>query len=194
TVELLDGTGTVIATTTTDGAGAYAFTGVAAGDHTVRIVSATLPSNVTTPSADRDATLDGQTTVTVPAGGVIDDADFGYEPDPTTGSIVVEVFADIDGNATQDGADPDLSGVTVELLDNSGTVVATGVTAADGTFTFSGVLAGDYTTRVDTSTLPADTTTLTADPDATADSSHPLTLVAGTTDTSSVYGYQPLGS
>ena len=40
-----------------------------------------------------------------------------------------------------------IAGVTIELLNSSGNVVATTLTAADGTFQFTDLLPGDYTIR-----------------------------------------------
>ncbi|NNE74288.1 MAG: hypothetical protein HKN26_11535 [Acidimicrobiales bacterium] len=194
TIDLLDAGGTVVATATTDGSGAYAFSGLTAGDYTVRIDAGTLPANVTTPTGDRDGTLDGETTVTVTVGEVVTDADFAYEPDPLTSTLGDTIYADVDGNGTQDVGEPGLAGVTVNLLDDGGTVVATATTAADGTYSFVGVLSGDYTVEVDTTTLPADTTTPTADPDPTLDGSHSLTVVGGVDQSDIDFGFQPLGT
>jgi len=46
-----------------------------------------------------------------------------------------------------DGDEPAVSGVTVELLDENGMVVATEVTGTDGTYIFTGLTAGDYQVR-----------------------------------------------
>ncbi|MGH1505186.1 MAG: SdrD B-like domain-containing protein, partial [Acidimicrobiales bacterium] len=191
TVELLDAVGTVIASDVTDASGVYGFTGLAAGDYTVRVDTSTLPADTTTQTADRDASLDGETSVTLGFGTDIVDADFGYQP---LGSIGDRVWSDVDGDGTQDAGEPGLSGVTVELLDGTGTVITSDVTDGTGDYGFTGLAVGDYTVRVDTSTLPADTTTQTGDRDATLDDETDITLAAGADVTDADFGYQPLGS
>ncbi|MGH1506237.1 MAG: SdrD B-like domain-containing protein, partial [Acidimicrobiales bacterium] len=151
----------------------------------------TLPADTTTQTADRDATLDDETAITLTAGADIVDADFGYQP---LGTIGDRVWSDLDGDGIQDAGEPGLSGVTVELLDAVGTVVATDTTDGAGAYSFAGLTAGDYTVRVDTSTLPANTTTQTGDPDATIDGETAITLAAGDDITTADFGYQPLGS
>ena len=71
--KLVDGGGNVIATATTSGGGAYAFTDVAPSplDYTVRIVTATVP-------AGYDATTPESIDVTVTSDDDVTDADFGY--------------------------------------------------------------------------------------------------------------------
>ncbi|MGH1505188.1 MAG: SdrD B-like domain-containing protein, partial [Acidimicrobiales bacterium] len=190
TVELLDGAGTVIGSDVTDATGDYGFTGLPAGDYTVRIDAGTLPADTTTQTADRDATADGQTTVTLAAAGTIDDADFGYQP---LGTIGDTVYADDNGNGAQDGAESGIAGVTVELLDGAGTVIATDVTDAAGDYGFAGLPAGDYTVRVDSGTLPAGVVP-TDDPDGTLDHETAITLAAGSDITDADFGYQALSS
>ncbi|MGH1505169.1 MAG: SdrD B-like domain-containing protein, partial [Acidimicrobiales bacterium] len=191
TVELLDGTGTVIATTITSLSGTYSFSGLAAGDYSVRIDTSSLPANTSTQTGDPDATLDDETAITLAAGEDVTDADFGYQP---LGLIGDRVWSDLDGDGVQDAGEPGLSGVTVELLDAVGTVIASDVTDGVGAYSFTGLAADDYSVRVDVSTLPANTSTQTGDPDATLDDETDITLAAGADVTDADFGYQPLGS
>ena len=69
------------------------------------------------------------------------------------------VFLDQNGNHTQDPTDPGLSGVTVELIDSSGTIVGTTITDANGDYGFI-IPPGTYTVRF---TPPADHTFVTQD-------------------------------
>ncbi|MHC4091613.1 MAG: beta strand repeat-containing protein [Planctomycetota bacterium] len=88
-----------------------------------------------------------------------DDPDVGGVTDATctdvdTHTIGDRVWDDADADGVQDGGEPGINGVTVELLDGSSTVIATQVTSGDGNYTFSNLLAGTYSVRIDSSTLP----------------------------------------
>ncbi len=190
-VELLDAGGALLATSTTDGAGAYSFPGLPGGDYTVRIVTASLPATTTTPTGDRDGVLDAQTSVTLAPGESADDVDFGFQP---LGSIGDTVFADDDGDGLQDPGEPGLPGVTVDLLDTAGAVLSTAVTNGFGHYSFGSLPAGSFTVRIDTSTLPTETTTATADPDLVLDDRTTVALPAGGSVATADFGYQPLGS
>jgi len=64
---------------------------------------------------------------------------------PTFGSIGDVVWHDLDGDGAQDGNEPGVENVTVNLLDDQG--VATGQTAktdADGRYLFDDLASGDY--------------------------------------------------
>ena len=75
--------------------------------------------------------------------------DFGFAP---THSIGNRIFLD-DGSGSggkkndgiQNGTEPGIAGVVVQLKNNSGTVVATTTTDATGYYRFDGLLAGTYT-------------------------------------------------
>ncbi|MGH1505187.1 MAG: SdrD B-like domain-containing protein, partial [Acidimicrobiales bacterium] len=146
-----------------------------------------LPADTTTQTADRDATLDDETAITLTAGTDIVDADFGYQPLGTIGDLV---YSDADGSGAFNLGDSGLSGVTVELLDGTGTVIATDVTDGAGNYAFAGLEAGAYTVRVDASTLPAGVTQ-TDDRDATLDDETSITLAAGEDVSDADFGYEP---
>ncbi len=76
TVTLRDGSGTVVATATTDGDGNYGFGDLPPGTYTVEVDTSTLPTGVTI-VADPDGANDGRNTVTLSAGQRIDTVDFG---------------------------------------------------------------------------------------------------------------------
>ncbi len=63
---------------------------------------------------------------------------------PLFGRIGDKVWEDLNRNGLQDPGEPGIQGVTVNLLDADGNVVATKTTDANGSFIFYGVLAGDY--------------------------------------------------
>ena len=152
TVQLLDNVGNVTATQVTSGDGNYLFNNLAAGNYMVRVVAASLPVGVA-PTFDLDGTSSPNiASFSLAAGQNKTNVDFGYRG---TGSIGDRVWLDGDGDGQQDVGEAGINGVTVELLDNGGNVIATEVTSGDGHYTFSNLNAGSYTVRVVAATLPA---------------------------------------
>ncbi len=150
-LELLDGSGNLIGSTVTSGDGNYSFVHLAPGTYTVRVDDTTLPAGLA-PSSDLDGTGTADTaTFQLAPGAQRTDVDFGYKG---TASIGDRVWNDADGNGGQGGGEAGLNNVTVELLNSGGTVVRTTTTSGDGNYTFSGLLAGTYTVRVASGTLP----------------------------------------
>ncbi len=82
-------------------------------------------------------------------------ADFGFRYDgdgdgvadedagDPTGAITGNVFLDSDGDETLDSGE-EMIGVTVNLFDSDGNLIATTLTDASGTYTFTGVPIGQY--------------------------------------------------
>jgi protocatechuate 3,4-dioxygenase beta subunit len=157
TVNLLNSAGTVIGTTTTSATGAYSFTNLAPDTYGVSFVTpagytATL-SNVTTPGAtdanDSDPVGGTVTGITLTSGQTNNTIDAGfYQP----GSIGNFVWNDTNGNGVQDAGEPGIAGVTVNLLNAAGTIIATTTTDANGAYTFANVAPGTYSV---TFTTPA---------------------------------------
>ena len=190
TVELLDSANSVVATTVTAGDGNYTFNNLAAGDYSVRVVSATVP-----PGYVQTYDLDGLGTPHIASFSLAinqnrTDVDFGYRA-PTDASVGDRVWRDDNGDGIQDVGEPGLNGVTVELLDSSNNVVATTVTAGDGTYTFDNLAAGDYSVRVVSGTLPAGYTP-TFDFDGVG-TPHVATFTLATSEdrTDIDFGYEP---
>jgi len=73
---------------------------------------------------------------------------------PCTGSIGDFVWNDLNRDGIQDLGEPGIGGVTVNLEDDTGTVIATTTTGPNGFYQFTGLCAGDYKVVVDESTLP----------------------------------------
>jgi protocatechuate 3,4-dioxygenase beta subunit len=150
TVKLLDATGTtVLATTTTDGSGLYLFTGLTPGTYTVMFVP---PSGyMVSPKGqgaddakDSDADLStGMTgTYTLASGQTNLTVDAGLFRKAALGDFVWE---DKNVNGAQDAGEPGIPGVTVKLLDATGTtVLATTTTDASGLYLFTGLTPGTY--------------------------------------------------
>ena len=184
TVELLDAGGVVIDTQVTSGDGNYAFTDLPPGDYTVRVT----PPADTNQTGDPDPTFDNESTVTLLAGDAIDTVDFGYQTN--TGSIGDRVWLDQNGDGVQDAGENGINGVTVELFDDTGTIVDSQITAGDGDYLFVDVPAGDYTVRV----TPPPLLFQTFDLDGVLDDETSVTLIAGDDRTDVDFGYDENGS
>jgi protocatechuate 3,4-dioxygenase beta subunit len=61
-----------------------------------------------------------------------------------TASIGNYVWNDLNGNGTQDAAEPGMAGVTVTLYNASGNPIATTITDATGAYQFSNLVPGNY--------------------------------------------------
>ncbi len=177
-VEILDAAGQILKTATTDADGAYRFDLLPPGDYTVRTVGSTIPSGFgpTTPES---------ITLSLPAGGAIGTADFGYRP---IGSVGDRVWRDDDGDAAQDEGEPGLPGVTVELRTPADVLLASQTTGADGRYLFTGLDAGTYVVHVLDATAPAGSQRTTPTDSLSA------TIPAGGSDVTLDFGYQPTGS
>ncbi|MEN9892749.1 MAG: hypothetical protein RLY78_3044, partial [Pseudomonadota bacterium] len=182
TVQLLNAAGTVLATTTTDAAGNYLFDNLAPGAYTVKFVTPTgytlTTANVGADATDSDANATtGLTgTYTLNAGDANLTADAGLVALPTSGAVTGKVL--LDSNNDNVGDTPP-AGVTVQLRNAAGTVVATTTTGADGSYAFTGVAPGSYTV---TEVNPAGVLDV-ADKDGGNLNSIAVTVVAGQTNT-----------
>jgi uncharacterized repeat protein (TIGR01451 family) len=172
TVELLNSSLVVIATTTTDASGLYSFTGLTPGDYSVQITPPAwvgyLPSPVQTADPDNNSNTDSNIASTPVTGtfrsGVIT---LSSRQEPTTdgdsdtntnlsldlgivlpGSVGNRVWLDEDSNGRQDAGEPGLANVTMELRSSTGTLIATTTTDANGGYLFSGIAPGAYFVKV----------------------------------------------
>src|SRR6185312_8997492 len=187
TVQLLDSSNNVIATTTTSGDGNYTFSNLLGGSYTVRVVSGSLPAGYT-PTFDLDGIATANTaSFTLAAGASRTDVDFGYRG---TASVGDRVWYDANGNGVQDSGETGINGATVQLLDNGGNVIATTTTAGNGNYSFTNLNAGTYSVRVVSSSLPAGYgPTFDLDGIATANVAS-FTLTAGQARTDVDFGYR----
>ncbi|MEM9496144.1 MAG: SdrD B-like domain-containing protein, partial [Pseudomonadota bacterium] len=80
------------------------------------------------------------------ANGQTIDVDGGIVPpaQPQGGTFTGRVWRDEDDDGVQDGGEPGVPGVTVQLKDAAGNVLRTTTTDANGTYTFTDVPAGGY--------------------------------------------------
>ncbi len=150
TVELLDATSAVIATTTTDAAGAYGFDNLVPGTYSVRFALPagyvfTVAGAGTNPEANSHAGTGGLTEQVILGPG--QSAFFLDAGLVRRGSLGDYVWEDMNYNGVQDLGEPAVGGVKVELLDSAGAVQATATTAADGLYSFTGLVPGSYSVR-----------------------------------------------
>jgi len=151
TVKLRDGSGLLLATTTTDANGVYQFTSLVPGTYSVEFV---LPSGLqfTIQDSDVDPMLnsdaDPMTGHTAPfslaLGEANTDLDAGVLAIPVAGPIGDFVWQDTNSNGIQDAGEAGYGGVTVRLLDATGAVLNTTTSALDGSYQFSNVQPGSY--------------------------------------------------
>jgi protocatechuate 3,4-dioxygenase beta subunit len=131
-VQLLDATnGNVLNTATTDSAGNYTFANLGPGTYQVLDVA----------QAGFLQTTANPANVTASSGTNITGLTFG---EFHSGSISGQVFQDTNGNGTLDGTETGLTGITVQFLTSSGTVLNSATTDANGNFVFNGALFGNY--------------------------------------------------
>lgn len=134
TIQLLDTSNNVLATTVTAADGSYSFNGLQAGTYRVREVGQAGWVQMSVNSGD----------VTITSGTVVSiGEDFGnFQLVSITGRKV----NDLDGDG-YDASDPGLGGVTINPLqgnDAAGAPIATATTASDGTYRFDGLTPGTY--------------------------------------------------
>jgi hypothetical protein len=157
TVRLLDGDGNVVATQETDASGKYLFDKLKPGQYQVEFVT---PDGYTFTSAnggaddldsDADASTGRSPVIDLKEGENIRTVDAGLcppapppEPEPLLSSIGDYVWLDGDRDGLQDDGESAVPGVTVNLLDATGAVVATQQTDATGKYLFDKLQPGNY--------------------------------------------------
>ncbi|MEN6645470.1 MAG: SdrD B-like domain-containing protein [Armatimonadia bacterium] len=193
TVNLLGADGAVLATTKTDAAGWYTFTGLRAGAYSVQVDYSTIAPADLELSYD----LDGIGTANIAAAPLAagenrTDLDFGYKP-VLLGSIGDYVWLDADRDTEQDADEYGIPNVTVSLLDSAGAVITTTTTDANGLYTFGGLKAGDYSVQVDYSTISPADLELSYDLDGIGTANiAAASLAAGENRTDVDFGYKPV--
>ena len=166
-VQLLDEDGKVLQTLDTDADGNYAFQHLPDGKYTVKVVRSSSIKDYDQ-TEDPDATVDDTSAVYTmgPENSLQEKVNFGYVPDY---SIAGRVYRDSDKSGSYTDGEETFSGVTVDLLDKDGKVVATTTTDRDGNYSFEKLPAGTYRVKVhpDGDLAGLDQT---EDPDGIADS------------------------
>jgi protocatechuate 3,4-dioxygenase beta subunit len=157
-VQLVDGAGKVVASTTTDATGKYHFD-VAAGTYSVSVQAPAGFKPVGQHQGGDDATdsdIDaaGNTgPIVLTPGETNNKADAGlYRP----ASLGDTVWYDTNRNGTQDAGEAGVAGVKVTLLDAAGNPAGAAVsTDANGHYQFSDLKPGSYSVQFDKTSLPA---------------------------------------
>jgi len=151
TVQLRNAGGTVISTTTTDANGNYLFPGLLPGTYSVCFqppagTQLTTPNTGANDAIDSDALANGCTgTYTLVAGESNLTVDAGIVPIAGLPAQLGDlVWRDNNSNGVQDAGEPGVPGVTVQLRDNTGTVISTTVTDANGLYLFPNLPPGTY--------------------------------------------------
>lgn len=214
-----DGSYSVVASTSSNASGDYAFTNLPPGSYKVDIDTSDtdLPtdshgnryvlSTRKNPGVASDVTSNDPHDVTLTSGQAYTTADFGFTAGGTIGDFL---WQDNDGDGAQDSGEPGIDGVTVRLYNDANgngdydagtdTLYGSDVTASGGLYEFTGLPGGKYVVVVDTATLPAGfgSTGQTGDPDENSppactacDSRSGLSLKAGQIDRSRDFGYRP---
>ena len=166
TVKLVDASGAVVATTTTDTDGNYSFTGLGDGTYTVAVdKTGPLASTEQTEDPSGNADSRSQAITFTRNDPDVTNVNFGYVEDYTVSGTV---YYDKDRSETLNNGEPGFDGITVNLLDEAGATVATTTTKADGTYSFAKLPAGKYTAKVEPSDL-LKKLEQTEDPDGTKD-------------------------
>ncbi|MBU3137183.1 carboxypeptidase regulatory-like domain-containing protein, partial [Clostridium gasigenes] len=148
-VKIVDGSGNIV-TATTDSNGKYKFENVVPGNYTVSVDETTLPAGMQK-TYELDNTLDNNVSISLIAGQIKEDVDFGFVKPATIGDTV---WSDENGNGAQDAGEVGIPNVKVKIVDGSGNVV-TATTDSNGKYKFENVVPGNYTVSVDETTLPA---------------------------------------
>ncbi len=153
TVQLLDGSGNPIAgkVATTDANGAYSFTGLTPGSYEVKVTAPAADPTFSPVGTNANPALDsivnpatGTTTaVTLASGQSATNQNAGVYG---IGALSGHVFLDQNGDGVQQAGDTNIAGLTVQLLDSTGTAIAgkTTTTDANGAYSFTGLTPGQY--------------------------------------------------
>ncbi len=125
---------------TTSGNGGYSFSGLVAGNYLVCVDPSTLPAGMV-PTYDLNGPKDHKATATLAANQTRTDLDFGYATPAAIGDFV---WNDYNANGIQDPGEPGLNAVEVTLFRANNTIVGSTVTAADGAYSFTDLMPGEY--------------------------------------------------
>ncbi|MGA0605239.1 SdrD B-like domain-containing protein [Phenylobacterium sp. VNQ135] len=189
-----DDVGTIASrNTTTDALGAFAFTGLNAGQYTVTQASqpAGTVNGITTAGsivgagggatgAASNPTATSSVVANIRLGfaaSQVDSSPNNLFAEVPVSSLAGVVFLDLDNDGLKDPADLALAGESIELLDGGGAVVATAVTDAAGAYAFTNIGPGTYTLRQPNQ--PVGTTDGIVSPGAVGGGGSPGVVAAG---------------
>ncbi len=145
TVRLFDADGNLVATTLTDSQGKYKFDNLRPGTYTVQESQPVgyLQGGQTAGSGGGDdSQQDVIRTIPIPSGVQLVDYNFCEIP---PASLAGFVFSDPNEDCTYSEGDAPLANVRIDLFNNSGALVATTFTDANGYYKFENLRPGEYT-------------------------------------------------
>jgi large repetitive protein len=130
-------------TDTTDANGNYSFTDLPAGDYTITETQPTAYND----GQEQAGTAGGNITTndvisSIPLGAGVNAT--GYDFGEISATISGTVWLDRDRSGGFDSGEPGVPGVTIELRDTLGNLIATTTTGADGSYSFVGLPGGSY--------------------------------------------------
>ncbi|HEY1600588.1 MAG TPA: SdrD B-like domain-containing protein [Pirellulales bacterium] len=145
TIQLIDSSNQVVATTVTDQNGQYKFTNLTPGTYTVHEVQPAGYYEFGDSVGSAGGMLQGlDTIVNVPLAAGVNATDYNFCVQ-TPPSISGMVHVDLNGDCIYEPGEPLLAGVTIQLIDSSNQVVASTVTDQNGQYKFSNLQPGTYT-------------------------------------------------
>jgi protocatechuate 3,4-dioxygenase beta subunit len=152
TVRLFNSGGTQVASTVTNSAGEYLFSGLTPGTYHVKV---DIPSGFI--ASPRDQGSDDSVDSDIDSAGVMaqttltsNENDMRWDAGLTRPASIGDlVWEDSNSSGIQDPGEPGISGVTVRLFNSSGTQVASTVTNSAGEYLFTGLRPGVYHVKVD---------------------------------------------
>jgi len=145
-IKLMQGA-TVIASTLTDVNGSYEFADVLLGDYNVTSTNLLDYMSVSDISTDNQTDNSSPTDDVIPVTVTWDEQDRGNDFVDAKTWLTGHVYSDLNNNGTQDGADIDLSGITVNVTDSNGVTYSV-LTDADGNYAFYDIASGTATVSI----------------------------------------------
>ncbi|MBC2003966.1 hypothetical protein HCA78_09315 [Listeria booriae] len=142
-VSLYSVDGTLVKTVATSTPGSFSFTGIAAGNYYVK---ATIPEGYTFDSSQGFGS-DGNSYY-LQADGTTNISNLRLTLAQKTGQIRSTVFNDLNKNGTQEVGESGVAGASVTLYSNTGAVVETTTTDANGLYKFETITPGTYYVKV----------------------------------------------
>ncbi len=148
TIELLDSTGAVLSRTSSLVDGSYTFKGLNPGRYTVHEIQPEgYLDGLETPglgivSSESSSTTSANDMITVALEAV--DQSFANNFGDRPGSITGMILRNTSRLGTAPANDPEIAGVTVQLISNTGSVIASTATDQLGSYRFHNLAAGNY--------------------------------------------------
>lgn len=186
TILLLGADGVQLASTVTDADGWYSFADLTPGNYQLQCVAVGnyvfSPAGAGSSDIDSNANAAGLMAVTLISGQQDTATDAGLFELASVGDFVWE---DLNANGIQDAGEPGKAGLTILLLDSSGSQVGSTVTDGSGLYSFTNIVPGTYQVVVIASGLlfsPSGSGSSESDSNADSAGVSVVTLVSGQND------------